>query len=68
MGDAAFDRRWKSGSPHANSSHVFSSRRKERFSISSMDVVSRLGSPARVLPLIAWVVVWDEIKNASVVE
>jgi hypothetical protein len=33
-----------------------------------MNVVSRLGSPAHMLPLIALVVVCDEIKNTSVVE
>jgi hypothetical protein len=36
--------------------------------ISGMNVVSRLGSPAHMLPLIALVVVCDEIKNTSVVE
>jgi hypothetical protein len=46
----------------------FSSRGKDRFSIGGMDVVSRPGSPAHVLPLISWVVVCDENKNTSVVE
>jgi hypothetical protein len=45
----------------------FGSRGKDRFSISGMDVGSRPGS-ARMLPLIVWLVVCDEIKNASVVE
>jgi hypothetical protein len=46
----------------------FSSRRKDRSSISGMDVGSRSGSPARMLPLIAWVVVCDEIKKTTDVE
>jgi hypothetical protein len=41
---------------------------KGAFSISGMNVVSRLGSPAHMLPLIALIVVCDEIKNTSVVE
>ena len=66
--DAAFDRWWKSGRRHEESLHVFSRRGRERCSISGMNVVSRPRSPARMLPLIAWVVVCDEIKNASVAE